>query len=111
MKRRTLLSDLFALALVAGIFPFTLAAPAQSRSSQLIQRNDQTPEESGTFVGQIVVAHNGTYALLTDPQAGAGYYLDDQSKARQFEGEHVKVVGTLDIPNFTIHVSDIQPAA
>jgi hypothetical protein len=36
--------------------------------------------------------------------------LDDQEKAKQFDGQNVKVTGTLDVATFTIHVSDIQPA-
>jgi hypothetical protein len=38
------------------------------------------------FVGKVIKARNGQYALLTDEQAGKGAYLDDQEKAKTFEG-------------------------
>ena len=50
---------------------------------------------------------SGQYALLTDAQSGTGYYLDDQDKAKQFDGKNVKVTGTLDVPKSTVHVTDI----
>jgi hypothetical protein len=39
-----------------------------------------------------------------------GHFLDDQNKAKQFAGKNVKVTGTLDATNNTIHVTDIQLA-
>jgi hypothetical protein len=62
-----------------------------------------------TFVGKIVKARNGQYALLTDEQAGKGVYLDDQEKAKAFEGKNVKVTGVLDVATNIVHVTDIQP--
>jgi len=62
------------------------------------------------FVGEVVKARNGQYALLTDKQKGTGFYLDDQDKAKQFENKDVKVEGTLDVATNTIHVSNIMPA-
>ena len=37
------------------------------------------------------------------------YQLDDQDKAKQFEGKQVKVNGSLDKASSTIHITDIQP--
>ncbi len=115
MKIKALWAGLPALVLAAALCQFTPALRAQSqdqdpggRQRQGQQQPDQ--QKSGTFVGQIVKAKNGQYALLTDKQAGKGYYLDDQNKAKQFDGQNVKVIGTLDVATFTIHVSDIQPA-
>jgi hypothetical protein len=56
----------------------------------------------------VVKAKNGLYALLTDEQAGKGYYLDDQEKAKQYDGQNVKVTGTLHVATSTIHLTDIQ---
>jgi hypothetical protein len=50
------------------------------------------------------------YAFLTDKGAGKGYFLDNQEKAKQFEGKAVKVVGVLEASTGTIHVTDILPA-
>ena len=55
-------------------------------------------------------AQNGKYAILTDEQTGKGAYLDDQDKAKQFEGKSVKVTGVLMAATNMIHVTDIQPA-
>ncbi len=62
------------------------------------------------FVGKIIKASNGQYALLTDEQAGKGVYLDDQEKAKTYEGKNVKVTGVLEVAKNLVHVSDIQPA-
>ena len=70
----------------------------------------QNEQKSQTFVGKIVKAKNGQYALLTDEQAGKGAFLDDQEKAKPFEGKTVKVVGTLESAKALIHVTDIQAA-
>jgi hypothetical protein len=81
-------------------------SPGQAPGAQ--QQPDQ--QKTRTFVGQVVKAKNGQYALLTDKQAGKGFFLDDQDKAKQFEGQTVKVTGTLDIAASMIHVTDIQAA-
>ena len=61
-------------------------------------------------MGKVVKAQNGKYALLMDEQTGKGAYLDDQEKAKQFEGQSVKVTGVLMASTNMIHVTDIQPA-
>jgi hypothetical protein len=48
--------------------------------------------------------------LLVDKQKGSGFYLDNQDKAKPFEGRNVKVIGVLDASSSTIHVTDIVPA-
>jgi hypothetical protein len=45
-----------------------------------------------------------------DQQSGKGLYLDDQEKAKQFEGKNVKVTGVLELAKGLIHVSEIEPA-
>jgi len=41
---------------------------------------------------------------------GTSYQLDDQEKAKSFEGQNVKVNGSVDQSTSTIHVSDIVPS-
>jgi hypothetical protein len=53
---------------------------------------------------------HGQYVLL-DSITKAMYALDDQDKAKQFEGKAVKVTGTLEATSKLIHVSNIEPAA
>ena len=115
MKRNSLWTGLIVLAFAFSLAQFTSALRAQSQKSQepgAQQGDQQQPDQqqAQTYVGQIVKARNGQYALLVDKDAGKGYYLDDQEKAGQYNGQNVKVTGTLDIASSTIHVADIQPA-
>lgn len=111
MKRRAVWSGLWALVFAVGLCMFTATTWAQSQSQEPNQQQAQPQQQkSGTFVGQIVKAKNGQYALLVDKQQGRGFYLDDQDKAKKFDGQNVKVVGVLDASTSTIHVTDILPA-
>ena len=112
MKKRISLLAGAALA-VALLMPCGTALHAQSQSQPGQQPNaQQQPEQPTTriYVGQVVKAKNGQFGLLINKETGAGYYLDDQDRAKQFEGKNVKVVGVLDIHSGTIHISDIQAA-
>ena len=110
MKRGILWIVPFLVVVMATLLTFTPTVNAQSQSQQPSTQQEPSQQQSRTFVGEIVKAQNGRYALLTDKQKGTGFYLDDQDKAKQFEGKDVKVVGTLDVATNTIHVSDIVPA-
>lgn len=55
------------------------------------------------------VKMGGKYVLF-DPASKTVYELDDQSKPEQFAGQQVKVTGTLDKANKTIHVTAIKAA-
>jgi hypothetical protein len=74
------------------------------------QNAQQDQQKTQTFMGKIVKINNGQFALLTDEQAGKGVFLDDQDKAKQFEGKSVKVTGVLDIANKIVHVTNIELA-
>lgn len=120
MKSNTLSAWLVALVFAVASFQFTPTLRAQNQSQDpnaREQQDQQQPDQqqpnqqkSATFVGQIVKAKNGQYALLTDKQAGKGFYLDDQDKAKKFDGQNVKITGTLDVATNTIHIADIQLA-
>ena len=73
------------------------SSPAPSASSDM-----QTMK---SFSGK-VVKENGK--LVLKDASGMSYQLDDQEKAKQFEGKDVKVSGSLDSTGSTIHVEDIQ---
>ena len=94
------------------------AAFAQQGQSDQPASNDQqtqsapAPEASAdaqpqTFSGTIVKAKNH-YVLKTDKMT---YQLDDETKAKQFEGKQVNVSGTADKSTSVIRVTDIQPAS
>ena len=114
MRRNTASAGFLAVVLAVAFCQFT---PGYTRKNQTQdpsspqQQGQQQPDEQkgATFVGQVVKAKNGQYALLTDKQAGKGYYLDDQERAKQYDGQNVKVTGTLDVASSTIHITDIQP--
>ncbi len=109
MKQKFIGPALWALALAVGI---SVVTPmwAQSQNQAPSQQQAQTQQKSGTFVGEIVKTSSGQFALLTDKDHGRGFFLDDQEKAKQFEGKAVKVTGVLDASTSTIHVTDIVAA-
>jgi hypothetical protein len=98
-----------ALGLAAGLSQIAPVMLAQSPGQQS-KPQEQNSEKSQTFVGKIVKAQNGKYAILIDEQTGKGAYLDDQEKAKPFEGKNVKITGVLVASTNMIHVTDIEPA-
>jgi hypothetical protein len=110
MKQRTIWTGLWALVFALGLSTLTPAVRTQAQSQQPNSPQAQDQQKSGTFVGEVVKAKNGQYALLVDKEQGKGYYLDNEAKAKQFEGQNVKVIGVLDASTSTIHVSEIVPA-
>lgn len=97
----------YAIALMLGSLQLTPVLSAQSQTPPAAQQDQQKSE---VFVGKIVKAKDGRYALLTDEQTGKGVFLDDQDKAKGFEGKNVKVTGVLEAAKNLVHVSDIQLA-
>jgi uncharacterized protein YdeI (BOF family) len=79
--------------------PVTQQSVAQQPSTA--QNQDATPI-SGT-----IMKEKGQY-VLKDTASGASYKLDDQDKAKQFEGKQVKVTGKLDPNTNQIHVESIE---
>jgi Protein of unknown function (DUF5818) len=63
--------------------------------------------QSQPFTGTVVKAGDKYVLKTTD----ATYQLDDQDKAKKFDGQQVKVTGALDKSTSTIHISDILPAS
>jgi hypothetical protein len=108
MKLTNLWAALLTLGLVLALPQLTPTLRAQSESQAPSAQQDQ--QKSQTFVGKIIKAKNGQYALLTDEQAGKGAFLDDQEKAKPFEGKTVKVTGVLEAARVLIHVSKIELA-
>ena len=103
-----------ALALAVGLTPCLYARGAQSQNPNpgaqgQTGQSQQGQQQAKTYVGQVIQAQNGQYALLTDKSAGRGYFLDNQDKAKKFNGKTVKVTGIVDAQTKTIHVEEIQP--
>jgi len=107
MKRTLLCTAPLAVGLVAASLQLTPSLRAQPQDQPSAQQEQQKTQ---TFVGKVVKARNGQFALLTDEEHGTGVYLDDQEKAKPFEGKNVKVTGTLEVAKNLVHIADIQPA-
>jgi cytoskeletal protein RodZ len=67
----------------------------------------QSQQSARSFSGKI--AKTGDKLVLQDSASQTSYQLDDQDKAKQFEGQSVKVTGTMDPATNTLHVVDISP--
>jgi hypothetical protein len=69
---------------------------------------DNETKDAQTFLGRITQT-DGTFVLV-DSENKATFQLDDQDKAKPFDGKAVKVTGKLDPDKNIIHVLDIQAA-
>lgn len=70
------------------------------------QQNDMQTQEAKPFNGTIVKEKGKL--VLKDTAANVSYQLDNQDKAKQFEGKQVKVTGKLDMNTNLIHVDSIE---
>ena len=81
--------------------------PSASQPQQQVNTQSQS-QSAQAFQGQI--AKSGNDLVLKDDATQASYKLDNQDKAKQFEGQKVKVMATMDPSTNTLHVVDITPA-
>jgi hypothetical protein len=84
--------------------------PSQSQSQSESQTQAQTSQAQAqpaaqTFAGTIEKVE-GKYVLKTS--ADKLYQIDDQEKAKLYEGKKVTIIGTLDDSGSTLHVSSIE---
>ncbi len=113
MKKHLNLLGVLALAATLSAAAFAQQGQsAQPGSTDTQTQNTPAPGASAdaqtqSFSGTIVKARNH-YVLKTDKMT---YQLDDETKAKQFEGKQVNVSGTLDKSTSVIRVTDIQPAS
>jgi hypothetical protein len=84
--------------------------PDNSSMPQSSQTSTPSSQQSAkSFEGKI--QKSGDKLVLQDSASGTSYQLDDQDKAKQFEGKNVKVTGTVDSASNTLHVIDITQAS
>jgi len=83
-----------------------VAQQQQPDTSRQPSTMNQTSDPQ-TFTGKI--AKSGGKFVLKDNASKSTYVLDDQDKAKQFEGQVVQVTGTLDAQTNTIRISSIAP--
>jgi Protein of unknown function (DUF5818) len=72
-------------------------------------QNDMQTQDAKPFNGTIVKEKGKL--ILKDTAANVSYQLDDQARAKQFVGKHVRVVGKLDMNTNLIHVESIEAAS
>jgi uncharacterized protein DUF5818 len=102
-------------ALAAALFPAAFAQepsnqepsnPQSPGMSQSQPDQDSTQAQPMSYTGTVTKA-NGKYCLKTD---AGNLQLDDQAKAKKYNGKQVTVTGTMDKSTGMLHVSDIAPA-
>jgi Protein of unknown function (DUF5818) len=109
MKRLLSLVAMLALSSFALWAQQTPAQSPASSSPQQSQTDAQSPQSARSFEGKITKA--GDKLVLQDSASQTSYQLDDQDKAKQYEGKNVKVMGTVDTATNTLHIVDISPAS
>lgn len=112
MTKRNLFAWLLAFGLVVGVFqmiPASVHARTGPAITQPSAAKDEDAKGAKTYVGRIAQTDDGKYVLVEDGTK-IRYLLDDQVKAKQFDGQNVKVTGTYDVASETIRVQDIQGA-
>ena len=60
-----------------------------------------------SFKGRI--EQSGDKLILSNSESQTAYQLDDQKKAKRYQGRDIKVIGTLDSTTNTVHVIEIAP--
>ena len=118
--RNLKLPMLFGVLALAAIFALQSTGVAQEPANPQSQPSTQQDPaaqsntmsegaETQVFSGKVAKA-GGKY-VLKDSATKMTYSLDDQSQAKKFEGQSVKVTGMLDAQSNTIHVSLIEPGS
>lgn len=82
----------------------------QTPSTPQQQQTDATSSQQSarSFEGKIM--KSGSKLVLQESSTQTAYQLDDQDKAKQFQGKDVKVMATLDPKTNTLHIVDITPS-
>ena len=94
--------------------PSSTQTPSSPSDNSSMPQSSQTSASSSqqsarAFEGKI--QKSGDKLVLQDSASGSSYQIDDQDKAKQYEGKNVKVMGTVDSASNTLHVIDITPGS
>jgi Protein of unknown function (DUF5818) len=79
--------------------------PAQSQPQQSAGSQNQQQPSAQAFTGTVV--KDGSKFVLKGSES-TSYQIDDQEKARVFEGKQVKIAGRLDPKTYILHVMSIE---
>ena len=92
-----------------GLNLYAQQTPSAQTQDNTAQVDTQVQERTTqTFEGKITKSDHKF--VLKDNTTQASYQLDDQDKAKQYEGKSVKVTATMDPNTNTLHVVDITPS-
>jgi DNA-nicking Smr family endonuclease len=82
-------------------------ADQQNERTASQNQNAQNQQESSAqvFTGTIVKDESRYVLKAAD---GASYQLDDQEKAKRYEGKQVKIVGSINAHGTTLHIDSIE---
>jgi Protein of unknown function (DUF5818) len=83
------------------------ADQSQPAQSQPAQSQAQQPQEAADQPFTGTIAKDGDKYVLKISDS-ASYQIDDQEKAKPYEGKRVKVVGSLDAKANILHVTSIE---
>ena len=83
-----------------------MAVPVQSRVVAPKIFQTQAQPEAKTFT--CTIQKSGENFVLSESATKSRFMLDNQNKARRYEGKHVEVTGTFDVANNLIHIETIE---
>ena len=113
MRTSKLPAFVLALGLTLAMFQVIpspcLAGTGSAAAKRTAVQPSDNAKDAQTFEGRIAQTDDGKYVLVEDGTK-IRYVLDDQAKAKQFDGRNVKVTGTCDVASQTIRVQAIQGA-
>lgn len=81
----------------------------QAPNSPAAQQDDAQSQPAAQAFSGMILRSGDTYVLQTVDNIS--YQLDDQERAKAYEGKQVQVMGSLDKTSNTIKVRDIKQAA
>ena len=84
----------------------TPAQPSQPEPAQSAPNSAAQAPSAQTFVG-VISKDTDSYALKVS--SNTSYKLDNQQQVQEYEGQRVRVTGTLDSAINLIHVDKIEP--
>jgi hypothetical protein len=106
------------LSVAFGIYPLAIGPNCKAASASLLdqsgrrdQLRDQARDQNAVRAFNGTIGKDGNRFVLRDDVNRTLYDLDDQDSASKFAGKKVKVTGTLDASNLTIHIQTIEEAS
>jgi len=101
-------ADLVMAGVVLAQLPRT--QPDRPQMPQIQTLSQGKDDEDLRFYTGKIVSHNGKYVLDAESPRGP-YLLDDQERAKRYEGKHVRVIGVLEVASNTLRVRNIEEAS